>query len=44
MHSTKDPFFYISTFIAGLFLVRSCIKTLPSGKNIGISGLFETNA
>lgn len=43
MHSTKNPFFDISIFIAGLFLIGSCIKTLSSGKNIGILGLFETN-
>lgn len=29
--------------MAGLFLIAPCIKTLPSGRNIGILGLFETN-
>lgn len=29
--------------MAGLFLIAPFIKTLPSGINIGILGLFETN-
>lgn len=42
MHSTKPSFFTQTFFMAGLFLIGPCIKTLSSGRNIGILGLFET--
>lgn len=29
--------------MASLFLIAPCIKTLHSGRNTGILGLFETN-
>lgn len=29
--------------MTGLFLIAPCIKTFPSGINVGILGLFETN-